>query len=83
MVLIRISESQLQVHAYTYIIQIHVHVQCTCNYRVDTHHKKSGRSRHADFTTRTLAALHDIVEVDWRREMEKGRECEELTCKDL
>ena len=42
--------------------------------RVDTHHKVGGRSRRPDFTARTLAALHGIMELDWKREMQKERE---------
>lgn len=58
---------------------------CICNYfailnanRVDTHHRKGGRPHRPDFTARTLTALHGIVELDWKREMEKERQ--QLVC---
>ena len=44
--------------------------------RVNTHHKKTSIKR-ADFASRTLAALNNIVEQDWKREMLKERGQEE------
>lgn len=47
------------------------------NDRVDTHHRQRG-VRHAGFASRTLTALNGIMEQDWKREMQKQREQNEL-----
>ncbi|CAI8036202.1 hypothetical protein GBAR_LOCUS20305 [Geodia barretti] len=54
--------------------------------KVDTRHKKGAwKPTHCGFTARTVGALQEIVEQDWRREMQKerGREEQELNQESL
>lgn len=66
---------------YVLVVNKYVHVYTIIpllSNRVDTHHKKGGRPHRPDFTARTLTTLHGIVELDWKREMEKERQ--QLVC---